>query len=91
MQRRVESCVALAGYSVDVESASITDSSDGASDELAEGEADDATGEETDKGDRQQPKQAKKAQRQQPMKSSKRRIRAVIRDYGLVHLLRPGL
>ena len=42
---------ALAGYSVDVESASATDSSDEASEELAESEADDATGEEADEGD----------------------------------------
>ena len=42
---------ALAGYSVDVESASVTDSSDEVSDELAESEADDATGEEADKGE----------------------------------------
>ena len=41
---------ALAGYSVDVKSASVTDSSDEASNELAESEADDATGEEADEG-----------------------------------------
>jgi len=42
---------ALGGYSADVESASVTDSSDEVSDELAESEADDAIGEEADEGE----------------------------------------
>ena len=42
---------ALAGYSVDVESGSAAASSDESSEELAESEADDATGEEADEGE----------------------------------------